>query len=214
VKRPPHSGICEPICQWCADNAAADIAALPADYVDLKQDLERRCGMSETKIARPNPTSVEPIDLFVDELCADIAWTLTVWEIPVREAARLAPEARQVRPGVAVAAAAALLSTHIEVLAALPATVGYADGLAAGPVLRSGRDGIDALRKLHARARTRLGITLRVFRLPGDCSRCGRWALRRLDGSNTVWCDNCRQTWTYDDYCKYVNLTTASLGPA
>jgi hypothetical protein len=214
VKRPPHSGICEPICDWCADTAAADIAALPADYVDLKQDLERRSGISETKISRPNPTGVEPIDLFVDELCSDICWTLTVWEIPVREAARLAPQAAQVRPGVAVAAAAALLSTHIRVLAALAPTVGYADGLVAGPVLRCGRDGIDALRALHRRARAHLGITAQVFRLPGDCSRCNAWALRRKDGGDDVWCDNCRRTWTYDDYCKYVNMTTAQLGPA
>lgn len=213
MRRPPHDGKCEPICEWCATVAAEEINLLPVDYFDLKRDCARPAGFSETKIARPHPAGIEPIDLHSDELCADIAWTLTVWEPPVREAARLGAEAvRGVRPGYAVTVAARLLAAHVHVLAALPPQVGYADGLDAGPVLRTGRDGIDRLRALHARARTRLGVTRRIFQLPGECSKCARWALRRQDGGDTVWCAHCRQTWTYDDYCKYVNLTTAALG--
>lgn len=207
----PHN--CEPICDDCAEAAAADIRLLPLDYFDLKRDCARPAGFSDVKIARPNATGFPPIDLFVDELCADIAWTLQVWEPPVREVIRAAPEpTTRVRPGWAVCVAARLLANHVRVLANLPATVGYADGLAAGPVTRDGRHGLDCLRTLHRRSRARLGVNRRVFRLPGDCSGCGRWTLRRADGGDTVWCDACKRAWTYGDYQRYVNLTTASMG--
>ena len=214
MKRPPHEGICDPICHWCADVAAADISQLPRDWLDLKQDVARRYGLSETKIARPHFFGSEPLDLLVDELCSDIEWTLTVWEPPVREYARLGAEiVRAVRPGHAVQVAARVLSTHIRVLAGLPGTVGYADGLAAGPVLRTGREGVERLRALHAHAAGRLGLRRGVFQLPGDCSGCGgESTLRRFDGGDTVWCDVCRRRWTYGDYCRYVNLTIATLG--
>jgi hypothetical protein len=207
------NGICEPICDSCANSAANDISALPLDYFDLMRDCARPIGASDVKISRPDPHGFPLVDVFVDELCSDIHWTLTVWEVPVREAARLAPETTaRVRPGWAVSAAAGLLAAHVRVLASLPATVGYADGLAAGPVTRSGRYGITCLRTLHRRARARLGITRRVFRLPGECSSCSAWAFRRSDGGDTVWCESCGGRWTYDDYRRYVTLTVTSMG--
>lgn len=204
---------CEPICDSCAESAAHEIALLPLDYFDLKRDCARHFGTSDVKIARPYPRGVELVDLFVDELCSDIAWTLTVWEPPVREAARLAGEASTgIRAGWAVSVAARVLAAHVRTFAGLRAVTGYADGLAAGPVVRDGRDGIAALRALHARARSRLGLTRRVFTLPGECSQCCAWSFRRADGSDTVWCAGCGGRWTFDDYQRYVNLTVASLG--
>lgn len=209
----PARSNCEPICDYCSEIAANDILLLPLDYFDLKRDCARQTGVSDVKIYRPDPHSAPTIDLFVDELCRDIEWQLTVWEPPVREAARLSPEvAVGVRPGWAVSAAAAVLAAHIRTFAALVDVVGYADGLAAGPVVRCGRDGIAALRRLHERARSRLGVNRRVLRLPGECSQCTAWAFRRADGGDTVWCAACGGRWTYDMYCRYVNLTVASMG--
>jgi hypothetical protein len=206
-------GKCEPICDSCADSAAHDISFLPLDYFDLKRDCAKPTGASDVRISRPDPHGFPLIDLFVDELCSDIEWTLRAWEIPVREVARLAPEVTAgVRPGWAVSTAATLLAAHVRVLASLPATVGYADGLAAGPVTRDGRHGITALRMLHARARSRLGLTRRVLRLPGECSQCSAWTFRRSDGGDTVWCETCGGRWTYESYRQYVTLTVVSMG--
>ena len=141
-------------------------------------------------------------------------WALTVWEPAVREADGLSPEiARGVRPGWAVANAVAVIAPRVPILHGLPPTACFADGLEAGPVERDGRYAVEQLRRLHRRARSILGITRLVFRLPGECSAsCVGWTLRRAAGSDTVWCASCNRRWTYDDYQKYVQLMTVDLG--
>lgn len=198
------------LCADCRDVVARDIALLPVDYLDLAQHAARRPGLSDSKIARPQPGSKEPIDLFIDELSRAIHWALTVWEIPVREAAGLSTERhRNVRPGWAVQTASALLVKHLDTFAGLPATWGYSDGLDAGVVERTGMEGIGQLRLLHLRARAVLGLTKLTVRLPGECSKCNAWALRRTEGSDTVYCAACDQRWTYADYQRYVGLSIA-----
>jgi len=196
-----------PLCRDCLLVAERDVRGLVLDYRDLAQRLGRdgSTAMGTRVSGNSDPSSMLALD--VDELQRDILWTLTVWEPAVREAARLPPEpVGAVRPGWAVAAAAAVIAPRVDVLAALPLTWGYADGFAEGPVLRSGVDAIVSMSVLRRRARSKLGLTRLVHALPGECSRCGMWALRRDDGSDTVRCEQCDQRWTTDDYLRYVGM--------
>lgn len=195
------------LCSRCEIHSSRDVGRLPLDYVDLAQLLERRQGHADAKIARPAPASTPPIALHIDALMRDIAWRLEVWEPPVREAAGLSAVPRTAqRHGFVVQQAAATIACRVTVLAGLPPTWGYDAGLDAGPVLRSGLQGLAGLRELHRRSRGLLGLTRRTIRLPGDCSRCGAWALRRDEGTDTVYCDECHQRWTLTEYERYVGL--------
>lgn len=181
------------------------------DYRDLEQWLPRGGGGMSTRIAGTADPST-PMRLTVDELQRDIAWTLAVWEPPVREAARLSPERTVgVRPGWAVATAVDVIAPRVHLLAALPLTCGYADGLAAGPVERDGVYAVASLRALHRRAQSMLGLTRLVVRLPGGCSGCGATALERENGSDDVRCGHCGRRWSGEDYRRYVGLELAAL---
>lgn len=196
-----------PLCPACVDAAGRDIGRLSWDYLDLAQRLPGGSGASLTGRISGTPDAMSPLELEVDALMAEIHWTLTVWEPPVREAARLPPERTHgVRDGWAVRAAVNVIGPRVDVLAALPPTWGFADGLDAGPVLRDGLHAVASLCRLHRRSRVALGLTRLTHVLPGDCSGCGAAALRRDDGSDTVWCALCHRSWTYDDYRRYVCL--------
>jgi hypothetical protein len=200
------------LCEDCLRLAQRDIAALVWDYADLEGRIPAGGGALTTRVSghRDPPT---PIDLGVDALQRAIAFTLTVWEPPVREAAGLSRErTRGVRPGWAVASAAAVIAPRVALLSALGPLSGYQDGWDAGPVERTGVDGIGALRRLHGRCRAVLGTTRLVHRLPGSCSGCGMEALSRVDGRDTVHCGACARRWTYDDYRRYVGLLLGAMG--
>lgn len=199
--RPPLLRLCRP----CLDAAARDIAALALDYRDLAQRLPGGGGAALSGRVSGTAEPGTPLALDIEALMREIHWTLTVWEPPVREIARLPPErTRGVRPGWAVRAAVGVIAPRVDVLAALPPVAGYGKGLDAGPVVQDGLDAVWTLRELHRRARAALGLTRLVHRLPGDCSDCGAAALRRDDGSDTVRCAQCDCRWTYDDYRRYV----------
>lgn len=197
-----------PLCVDCLTVAHREIRSLVLDYRDLAQRLVPTAGVGMRISGTPDP--VAPMNLDIDALMSAIVWTLTVWEPPVREAARLPPMPDgAVRGGFAVASAVRVIAPRVDVLAALPPTWGFADGWAAGPVERDGVAAVDSLRELHRRARHVLGLTRLVHRLPGACSGCGLSALRRDDGSDTVRCDGCGRRWTHDDYQRYVGLLLA-----
>lgn len=199
----------------CADDlrlAARDTAALVRDYADLEAQIPAGGG-GPTGRAAPGPRWPVPIDLGVDALQRAIAHTLTLWEPAVREAAGLPPEQTSgVRPGWAVATAAAVIAPRVPLMSTLGPLCAFHDGWDAGPAERTGVEGLGALRALHRRARAVLGVTSIVHRLPGTCSGCGLDALRRVDGRETVYCDGCGRRWTWDDYQRYVGLMLDALG--
>jgi hypothetical protein len=212
-----HSGLAPAtqrnLCSRCEREASRDVQLLPFDYVDLSQFLPRRPVRPDTKTARPVPQSTPPIDLHIERLRSDIAWALQVWELPVREAAELAPAIHEaVREGHLVQKAVEIIAPRVDLLAGLPAVAGYARGLDAGPVEVTGLEGLDQLRALHRRARRMLGVGRLVMSLPGDCSECGAWALRRRDGTDTVYCAQCRCRWSYTEYTRYVGLMIVNPG--
>ncbi len=200
-----------PLCTPCLDRAARSIRSLVDDYRDLALDVGRQSSSSMQPIVSGSADLSTPIRLGVDALAREIHWTLTVWEPAVRESARLPPEkTSNVRIGWAVATAVSVIAPRVDVLAALPLTCGYADGLDAGPVERDGVYAVGQLVGLHRRARAVLGVTRLVTRLPGECSGCNAMALQREDGSDHVDCGRCRRSWTWDDYRRYVLLTLAA----
>lgn len=195
-----------PLCASDLENASKDIARLPSDYDRLRAELVPADRGDPGVIAADDDDNI-PLALDIEALRRAIYWALTVWEPPVRERAGL-PDCPSgpVRDRWAVHHAAAVIVPRTAILAALPGVWGYADGLDAGPVERDGLDAIRQLRHLHRHARYVAGITRRTLRLPGWCSRCGAPALSRRDGGDTVRCETCEQTWTYDDYRRYVGL--------
>lgn len=200
-----------PLCSGCLGRAHADIAALPDDYAALAAELVPAGGAATNgRVSGGDTDAPIPLALPTEALQRDIVWALTVWEQPVREAARLSgPPAGRVRDVWAVASAARVLAPRVHLLAGLAPTWGYADGLDAGPVLRDGVYGVEQLRTLHARAERVLGRR-RQLRQPGACSSCGAEALLRDDGSDTVHCARCGRHWTYRDYRLHVGLLPAA----
>lgn len=198
-----------PLCDGCLDVVGRDVRALVLDYRDLAQLLAP--GAKARPVVSGTTDAAVPLDLGVDTLMRDIAWTLAVWEPPVREAAGLCPErVRGVRAGWAVATAVSVLAARIELLAGLPPTWGYADGLDAGPVERDGVYAAASMRALHRRARSALGLSRLVVRLPGPCSTCGATWLQRDPGEDGARCPVCNASWSGDDYAKYVGLQLAA----
>lgn len=196
-----------PMCEWCLKVASADIEQLVADYVDLEAELvPAQRGMRE-RVACGGAVGSVPLALDIEALQRSIVWTLTVWEPPVRELAGLSPERTDnVRDGWAVKTAVSIIVPRIALLAGLGDTWGFADGLAAGPVVRNGIHAVASLRTLHRQARSAVGATELVHALPGVCAGCRANALRRANGSDQVFCDVCHRCWTIEDYRRYVRL--------
>lgn len=201
------------LCRSCLVAAERDIWALKLDYRDLEQWLPRPLAGTGQRVGGTADPGT-PLRLPVDALQRDIAWALAVWEPVVRELGRLTPErCAGVRPGWAVSTAVNVIAPRVVVLANAPLTCGYADGLAGGLVERDGVYAVASLRELHRRARSMLGLSRLVVRLPGDCSGCGASALERENGSGSVTCANCARRWTDDDYRRYVGLLLVEMAP-
>lgn len=149
----------------------------------------------------------EPINYAAAALAGEIAYTAVVWEIAVRDRARLSEVNLDHWPtGDDLARAVRTLTAHYSVLIATPITdqMDYDDK----PASADGIDAILALVALHRRARSMIGLSSRETTVPGMCSvrECGREDLRHRDGSNTVHCAGCRATWTWDEYQDAVAL--------
>lgn len=188
------------LCELCAEKTLGDVAALVYDFVDLSQIVARRQGHSDTKISRPKPESVPPIDLAVDTLRSDIERTLLLAEEQVRVTQRL-----PVRGGTANARAGYNVDQAVKII--LP----HLDALA-GTIL--GVEVISELQWLHRQARKLLGrIELKVA-LPGACPKCKVISsLSRRDGSDTVSCGSCEHRMTRDQYQKAVTLVVTEVVP-
>lgn len=182
------------------------IRELCADWADLQPLIwdKYKHGLGATG-GKFGPS--EPINYGAAALAGEIAYTAVVWEITVRDRARLAETVMNRWPVYGdLNRAVRTLTAHYSVLIALPATdhFDYDDK----PITCDGVEGILALETLHRRARSMVGVTVRETTVPGICSvaNCGRQELRHRDGSNTVHCGNCRATWTWDEYQDAVAL--------
>lgn len=133
---------------------------------------------------------------------------------------------RPMRPGpMDVRRAAIVLAPRLDLLSTLPPTELVAYPCAAPEeqhrhgalryTVLPGWRGVLDLAYLHRRAVGMLGLTEPVRRLPGECSECGRAGLRQRQprwrgDEQPVTCDGCGQTWTYEQYQRYVGLWEAA----
>lgn len=186
------------VCEACRDALARDVAALPADYVDLEQLIPVGSSSGAGRVAGTAEAAV-PIRLDVEALQREIRYECVRVEVAVRLAADLSRRSSAaMRDGRAVVLAVTVIASHVDVLLSKPI----------------GRDALDGLRSLHVRARRKCGAGRSVTRLPGDCSGCGASSLCRDDGSETVRCAGCGRRWTWDDYRRYVGLELAQRATA
>lgn len=193
-----------PLCRGCLDASAADVAALPADWRALGALVPEQGGLQQ-RVSGSRAPSV-PLDLLADELARSIAWTLGVWEPPVREACGLPPVPENVRPEILVHRAAGLLSARVSDFAALGDIWGYPEGLERGCVARRGLYGVSSCRRLHERAGYALGDVLPETHLPGLCGRCGAAALVQQPGAAPVECRHCGHLVDAGDYRTRLGL--------
>lgn len=194
------------LCWHCHGAIEATILELPRDVYDLSQAIGRHNAPPERSGAHAKPGSKPPINLLIDALRSQIVYTASVWEEIVRDHDNLSPRrSGAMREMSSIVGSVQILAPRVDLLAALPPSDGYFDGVEAGLVTRRGFDGLRRLVGLHDLVRRILGHGPAVVRLPGTC-RCGAATLRRESGSDTVWCDTCEGRWTYDDYTRFVRL--------
>lgn len=217
----PEQATRTPLCDTCLDAAPRDIEALPLDYRDLEQLLPPALGVWGD--GTPHGTDQRaPIRLGVEALQRQIWAVLVTWEQVVRDSDRLSDIALLgVRDGFAVSRAVRVLSPRVQLLATIgPVTVQdypLIDVETAtvyhGHVYEqvSGARGILDLVRTHAKARSVLGLTAPVRRLPGVCDKCSRPDLRQdqpreAGDEQPVYCGSCRLTMTYSDWEKRHNV--------
>lgn len=215
---PPHAG--RGLCLPCETRGRHILTGYPS----LWADVVARVGKDEA--AHPpsgSPGAVRrteaptPLREDFDALARQIVWTLTAWELPVRDVAHLAqvPE-RGVRDHVAVARAAATLHAYYSVLLALPVTA-YLDYETGQPAEDDGPGAVVQISTLYRQARNRLGVTRRrVWRdlpcppppdgvQPGAGGYgCGEYTLGEVIGSGLVDCSTCGWWCTTEEYSSYA----------
>lgn len=230
--RQPGWAVNGPLCDTEIRAAERDAPMLLWDVLDLEQQLPRSLSQALDGQPAGRPGPPVPLALAPEALQAEIVHVLTTWEdelrrrcglsaVPVRGPAapwhttvsNLSPPAK-VRSGAAVQRALSILSPRLPELARVPATTVYRCGTDSDAEEVAGWEAVLHLSRLHARARTMLGRTRRTAQLPGDCSGCGAYDLRRdeprFEGDPCdVYCASCGRQWSDEEYQRYVSLMVA-----
>lgn len=209
-----------PLCRPCLTTTERDIRALPRDYADLEQQLPKSLGQWSDGQPRGGGDPPIPLRADVEALQRSIWWVTTVWAATLRTRERLSPPPTGVRDYTAVSAAVAVLAPRVDRLAALGPTeridypaatdpeVFHLDGEPHTSTTVTGVQAVLDLCWLHQRARSALGLTTPVHRLPGICPDCHADEQLRRDvrgkHSDTVTCDACGTARPYDDYERYL----------
>lgn len=196
-------GVAElPLCEICLRVGERAVHLLVYDYVDLAQQMARS-GAGAEHVSGTMEAST-PLDLGIEALQRAIWLLSTTWEQILREHQQLsdAPTVG-VRDGWAVQHAGRVISPRIRELVSLPAVTVMPYGPDGEPAEQSGAQALLAITRLHSRCRSALGLTRLTHELPGQCSGCGLPALRRDDGTETVYCANCAAWWSWEDYRDY-----------
>lgn len=197
-----------PLCEDCLRACHHVVAVLLIyDYVDLEQHIGPSTGTGEhVSGTREAPI---PLSLGIEALQRQIWLLTTTWEQVLRDVDSLAEPQGRVRDGYAVQRAITIIEPRIERLAKIPLTDVMPEGPDAPPEPHSGAEGLLAMASLHGRVRAALGLTRLVHSIPGECSCCGLPALRRDDGTDTVYCAGCYAWMTIDEYARYATMAVA-----
>ena len=204
------------LCAACLRVAQRDVHALVYDYVDLEQAI---VGVKrDTEMVSGTREQTLLIAAGIEALQRAIWLVTTTWEEIVRDVAHLSTPAARVRDGFAVQRAVETLEPRLRLLAGVGLVAVMPYGPDGPPTELTGAEGVLGMVALHAGTRSVLGITKLVNAMPGECSQCAMstlrkddsteaFALRRDNGSDTVYCANCGARWTWDEYRAYVSLT-------
>jgi hypothetical protein len=186
----------------CPPDEAAGLDAihrLPDDHANLQPLVWDKPQAGIGTVGSPFGPTV-PVNLGADELANEIAYTAVVWEIAVRDRARLsdAPDLGARAIATDLRRAACILAAHYSALLALPPTdfMGYDEK----PATMDGVEAVLALTGLHRRASVMLGIASPTARVPGLCGECDAADLYHRDGSDKVTCGTCKAWWYWDTY--------------
>lgn len=193
------------LCQWCEDRGLEAINGLPYDWDDLQPLVwDKPAGGLGVTGGKFGPS--EPVNYNAAALAGEIAYTAVLWEIVVRERARLSEVAMRSWPdGNDLNRAVRVLAAHYTALLSIRDRHDY-DGYDGRPASADGVDVVVALTALHRRARSMVGITDRQTSVPGMCSVCHTETLRHRDGADNVFCAGCGATWTWDEHQDAVGL--------
>jgi hypothetical protein len=228
----PGWAVAGPLCETELRVAARDVPMLLFDFLDLEQMLPRPLSQALDGQPSGKPGPPTPLALAPEALQAEIVHVLTTWEVEIRAGCNLSdpptfgpnlpwhttvskrPPLARVRPGAAVQRAVGVLAPRLDVLARMPATAVQATGTEDPCEDVYGWEAVLHLCRLHARARSMLGRTRRTAQLPGDCSGCGAFDLRRDEPRDEgdpcpVYCGRCARQWSDDEYQRYVSLMVA-----
>lgn len=195
------------LCHSCSSGAEQVILDLPRDYWLLSSAIARTAGTADGPTSANKPKSTPPINLLIDAVRTRLVYSAALWEEILRDHCQLSTRrAGTVRQRWSIVQSVRILAPRVELLAALPHTDGYFDGVECGLVRRNGLEGLRSLVRLHDGVQRILGYTPVIVRLPGLCS-CGGQRLRREVGSETVDCPDCGGRWTYAEYTANVRLS-------
>lgn len=207
-----------PLCAECLRAGERAVQQLVYDYRDLEQHLPRL--PSQRLDGQPGHSSEHPTPLRedVDALQRAIWWVAVTWAEILADRHRLGGLSKRVRDGWAVVWAARIIGPRVHDLACVgtqelsdyPLTTedGAIRHRSVALAYIGGAQAVLDLTWLHERARSVLGLTRLVRRLPGTCAnpRCERPALEQENGSEKVSCGHCGNTETRDDYERRHNL--------
>lgn len=211
-RTPAPSGPCN-LCEPCENEFTLMMKSLVSDYIGLSRMIARANGFYDEKTARPKPASSPPIDLGVDELRSDMVRVVGIWEREVRTYVGLPPRPPgSVRQGYALHEGVKVLWPRVDLMAGLGPTLPTVHLARYRPVALSGKDALFCLRALHWRARSKIGLQPREYRLPGDCPGCSSPLLVRVDGEDLVRCSACTSVLTYVQYQRLVSLAVENFG--
>jgi hypothetical protein len=234
-----------PLCPDCLRVAEREVRALPGDYAALEQWLPKPLSQWSDGQPGKRDRGEHPLPLreFVLVLQRTIWQTATAWEPVVRELDRLSDEVTAgVREGRAVQTACTVIAPRLGRLARVGQTdmaeypwAGADDDLPRmvlhGPERHgvatttevcspTGAGGIAHLRRLHYLARSVVGLTSPVRKLPGACHGCLRDGTlrqhqpRQRGDDPRVWCDQCDAWRPYDEYERSMRLVIWHEGAA
>jgi len=208
----------EPLCRRCMTRAAAAIPRLVYDYRDPEQQLFTY--PSQRLDGQPGRSAETPIPLRTDveALQRSIWWVTTTWAEVLCDHHHLEPPdwLKRTRNGWATQWACGLIAPRTATLMQFaPQQLADYPIDGQGQAVRhqqvslleiSGARGLLDMAWLHDRARSMLGLTELVRRLPGYCRKCSRPELYQDNGSDTVYCGACQYKMTRDDYERYGNV--------
>ncbi|WP_410662044.1 hypothetical protein [Amycolatopsis sp. lyj-84] len=209
IKRGAPINAAEGLCDACTRHLRQAIVDMPQDYLDLEAVLGgTRDGLRQlVSGTRDLPV---PLSLTIAALQAELVHEAQCWAESTAEVLGVrwdTQAARDSRPGPVLERAAHLLENSVSVLLALRGVVhtGWIDGEWT-TLDRDGLDSADVLLGLHHRVESVTGQRRLINRLAAPCPRCDRVALQRPDGSATITCGVCRNTYTWDEYQRQCTL--------